>query len=48
MVQIMSIINETAQTKLTEMPLESIDPLDTKVVQCLVSLFFVYSLDNYC
>ncbi|CAF1665025.1 unnamed protein product, partial [Adineta ricciae] len=31
----MPMITEPAQTKLTETPLESIDPLDTKVVQCL-------------
>jgi hypothetical protein len=37
MVQNMPMITEPAQTKLTETPLEPIGPLDTKVVQNLVS-----------
>jgi len=46
MVQKMPMVTEPAQTKLTETPLELIGPLDTKVVQCLVSLFTCNSLYN--
>ena len=33
----MPIVTEPVETKLTETPLESLGPLETKVVQCLVS-----------
>ncbi len=42
----MPMVTEPAQTKLTETPLELIGPLDTKTVQCLVSLFTCNSLYN--
>jgi hypothetical protein len=42
MVQKMPMVTEPAQTKLTETPLEPIDPLDTKIVQSLVSLFLFF------
>ncbi len=42
----MPMVTESAQTKLTETPLEPIGPLDTKVVQCLVSYFYISSSYN--
>jgi hypothetical protein len=37
----MPMVTEPAQTNLTETPLEPIGPLDTKVVQCLVSYSYL-------
>ena len=42
----MPMVTEPVQTKITDTPLEPIGPLDTKVVQCLVSSRLFHSLQS--